>query len=113
FPNRIPASQLCTGTAAPSAYFRSPTLQNPQIHEFDLQYQLSLGRGTVFQASYLGARGRELPNFLNLNLDPTTKSNVNITISDSTGAGPIPSGTVLTIPTFTKFGNTALFGPSD
>ena len=112
FPNRIPASQLGTGTAAPSAYFRSPTLQNPQLHEFDLQYQLNLGRGTVFQASYLGALGRELPNFLNLNLDPATKANVNITVSDSTGAGPIPSGTVLTIPTFTKYGNTALFGPS-
>jgi hypothetical protein len=111
FPNIIPSASLTSSSAKPTAYFMSPNLQNPQIHEFDLQVQQNLGHGTVFQASYLGALGRELPNFLDVNLNSTTQ-NVNITIVDSTGKGPIASGTVITVPTFTSYGNTALLGPS-
>jgi hypothetical protein len=35
---------------------------------------------------------------------------VTITVSDSTGAGPIPNGTQFVVPTYTAYGNTALFG---
>lgn len=109
FPNIIPSSQLGSSSAKPTAYFRASNLQAPQIHEFDLQVQQNLGRGTIFQASYLGALGRELPNFLDVNLNPTTQ-NVNITVVDATGKGPIANGTVITVPTFTSYGNTALLG---
>jgi hypothetical protein len=111
FPNIIPSSQLGS-SASPSAYFRAKNLQNPQIQEFDLQAQQQLGHGTVFQASYLGALGRELPNFLDLNLDPTTEQNMSVTVVDTTGSSPIKNGTVMTVPTFTRYGNTALLGSS-
>ena len=111
FPNILQANQL-NSTAVPSGYYRAANLQAPQVHEFDLQIQQQLGRGTVMQVSYLGALGRELPNFLNVNLNPATEQNVNITIVDSTGKSPIPGGTVLSVPTFTSYGNTALLGPS-
>jgi outer membrane receptor protein involved in Fe transport len=111
FPNRLTINPLSTSTV-PSAYFRAANLQNPQVHEIDFQVQRELGRGTVVQGGYLGAFGRELPNFLDVNLDPATKQTVNISVVDPTGRGPIPNGTILRIPTFTRYGNMDLLGPS-
>src|ERR1700677_3951417 len=97
-------------SAVPSSYFLASNLQNPMVHEYDLQVQQQLGKGTVFQVSYLGALGRELPNFLDLNLDPTTVTPVTITVSDSTGKGPLPNGAKYVVPPYTKYGTSALFG---
>jgi hypothetical protein len=93
----------------PSSYFLAPNLQNPLVEEFDLQVQQQFGRGTVFSVSYMGALGRELPNFLDLNLNPTTTP-VTITISDPTGKGKLPNGATYVSPTYGSYGNTALFG---
>src|SRR6202012_5248750 len=75
--------------------------------------QQELGKGTVSQVSYLGALGRELPNFLDLNLDPTTIQNVTIQLVATGGnLGPAAkAGTSFVVPTYTKYGNTAVFGP--
>jgi hypothetical protein len=97
------------GAAKPNSYFLAPNLRNPQVQEFDLMVQHNLGRGTYIQASYLGALGRELPNWLDLNLNPTTV-NTPITVSDASGKGPLPNNTTYTVPTYTSYGNTALFG---
>jgi hypothetical protein len=105
FPNVLTTG----GAAKPASYFLAPYLRNPEVQEFDIMVQHSLGHGTYIQASYLGALGRELPNFLNLNLNPTT-TNKTFTISDTTGKGPLPNGTSYTVPTYTAYGNTALFG---
>ena len=109
FPN------ILTGGSAPtpSSYFLAKNLQNPMVHEYDLMVQQELGRGTVFQVSYLGALGRELPNFLDLNLDPTTVQNVTIKLVPTGGnLGPAAKlGTQFVVPTYTKYGNVALFGP--
>ena len=110
FPNTIPTSSL--NASLGSAYYLASNLQNPQVHEFDLQLQQTLGHGTVVQASYLGALGRELPNFLNVNLNPNTLTNVTISIVDTTGKSPIPNATQVVVPTFTSYGNPALLGPS-
>ncbi len=115
FPNIVPTNSsggpaIPGSTAAPGVYFLSNNLQNPQVHEFDLQVQQAFGRGTVFSVSYLGALGRELPNFIDLNLDPTTVTPVTITVSDTSGKGPLPNGAQYVVPTYTKYGNTALFG---
>ncbi len=112
FGNRFSAAQT-TSSAKPAGFFRAPNLQNPQVMEFDLQVQQEFGRGTFFQVSYLGALGRELPNFLNVNLNPASVTNVNVTFIDSTGKSPIPNGSVITVPTYTGiYGNTGLLGPS-
>ncbi len=49
-------------------------LQNPQVHEFDLAVEQSLGWNTVFSASYLGSLGRELAAAVDQNVLPATQS---------------------------------------
>lgn len=113
FPFKLSAAQL-NSTAKPTAYFRANNLQAPQIHEFDLIVQQEVGKGTVVQASYLGALGRELPNFLDVNLNPETKATVNIAVAPAAGTsnyGPLGNNTI-PVSTFTGYGNTALLGPS-
>ena len=109
FPN------LATTGAAPKpgAYYFAPNLQNPMVHEYDLIVQQQLGHSTVMSVSYLGALGRELPNFLDKNLDPTTVVNHTITtVAGSNGSyGPLGTARVFTVPAYTAYGNTALFGP--
>ena len=107
FPN-IVAGAGAAGT--PSSYFLASNLRNPDVQEYDLAVQHQMSHGTVVQLNYLGALGRELPNFLDLNLNPATVQNVTITVADSTGAGPLPNGSQYTVPTYTSYGNTGLFG---
>jgi outer membrane receptor protein involved in Fe transport len=107
FPNIFGGAGLA-GT--PSSYFLAPNLRNPEVQEFDLALQHQMSHGTAVQLSYLGGLGRELPNFLDLNLNPATVENVTITVADTAGTGPIPNGTQFVVPTFTGYGNTALFG---
>jgi hypothetical protein len=110
FDNILSSSQIGS-TAKPSAYFLANNLQNPQVHQYDLILQQEIGKGTVVSASYLGALGRELPNFLDVNLNPNT-TNQTITVADSTGKGPLANGTTITTPTFTSYGNVGLLGAS-
>jgi hypothetical protein len=78
----------------------------------DLQIQQAVGRGTFLSISYLGGLGRRLPNFLNLNLNPASVTTKTITIAgDANGHGPLgANGTTYTVPIYTNYGNTALFG---
>jgi outer membrane receptor protein involved in Fe transport len=101
----------------PSSYYLASNLQNPMVHEFDLLLQQELGKGTVFSLSYLGALGRELPNFLDLNLNPASLTTYTIKLATYTGTGGSlgPAATKLSqtsfqVPTYTSYGNTALFG---
>ncbi|WP_158793360.1 carboxypeptidase-like regulatory domain-containing protein [Granulicella sp. L60] len=106
FPNIVGS----TGAApTPSSYYLASNLQNPMVHEFDLQIQQDLGRNTVFQVYYMGALGRELPNFLDLNLNPVTTP-VTITAIDPSNKGPLRNGASFIVPTYSSYGNTALFG---
>jgi len=104
-------SVLSTGGAAkPASYFMASNMRNPAVQEYDLMVQHSIGKGTYLQASYLGALGRELPNYLNLNLNPATVTSKTFSIVDPTGKGPLPNGTSFTVPVYTSYGNTTLFG---
>jgi len=98
----------------PSSYFLASNLQNPMVHEFDLILQQQLGRGTVISFSYLGALGRELPNFLDLNLDPTSVVPVTISLAPGSNGSLGPAANLsasdLTVTTYTKYGNVARFG---
>jgi len=90
FPNPFAAG----AGSKPSSFFLAPNLQNPAVHEFDLQLQQQLGHGTVFQISYLGAMGRTLPNFLNVNLAPPE-----VTSYVQINGGPA-TGQLNAVPTF-------------
>lgn len=61
-------------------------LQNPYTEQFDLTVQQDLGKRNVLSVSYIGSLGRELPNFLNLNLDPTQTYNVTYTLAANAAA---------------------------
>ncbi len=107
-------SNIETGAGAaaakPSSNFLDSNLKSPEVQEFDLVLQQGIGHGTVISASYLGALGRRLPNFLDVNLDPV-ETPITVTISDASGKGPLgPSGTTYSVPQFTAYGNTGLFG---
>jgi hypothetical protein len=97
FPNPVAGG----GASKPSSFYLAPNLQNPQVDEFDLQLQQHLGKGTVMQVSYIGALGRELPNFLDVNLAPP-QDTTTITIGTPTtgSTGPLTPGTKFTVPTF-------------
>jgi hypothetical protein len=106
-----------TGTAAatPTSNFLAANLRSPEVQEYDLEFQQDVGRGTFFAMSYLGSLGRELPNFLDVNLNPTQTFD-NITVADnpncSTTCGPLgPNGTIIkNVGQYNGYGNTALFG---
>jgi hypothetical protein len=86
---------LAAGSGSkPSSFFLAPNLQNPQVHEIDMQVQQNLGKGNIFQVSYLGALGRELPNYLDVNLAPPE-----VTSYIQANGGPI-GGTLTAVPTF-------------
>ncbi|MDR3724331.1 MAG: TonB-dependent receptor [Terracidiphilus sp.] len=118
FPNIISTATIATCTAGtsscPSSYFMASNLKLPEVQEFDMQLQQGFGKGTVLSLSYLGGLGRRLPNFLNVNLNPTTVKNITITTAnDPNGKGPLgASGASYTIPIYTSYGNTALLGAS-
>jgi hypothetical protein len=61
FPNLIPSG----GGSGPTSYFFAQGFRNPEVHEFDAAVQQEIGRGTIFQLSYMGALSRELQNALN------------------------------------------------
>jgi hypothetical protein len=83
-----------TGTA--SAQFFAPNFQNPYAEQFDLAVQQNLGYSTVLSISYIGALGRELPNYINVNLDPTKTYTQTYTVAPAAGTtncGPTACGT--------------------
>jgi outer membrane receptor protein involved in Fe transport len=54
----------------PSIDFFAKRFQNPEVNEFDLSIQREVLPNTFISVDYIGALARELPNFLNLNLNP-------------------------------------------
>ena len=97
--------------ATPTSNFLAANLRSPEVQEYDLEIQQAIGKGTFFAVSYLGSQGRLLPNFLNVNLNPT-QTPINITVSDASNKGPLgTNGTVISnVGQYHSYGNTAMFG---
>ncbi len=93
FPQIIPAGSFPT----PGVDFFAKNFKNPEVEEFDLTIQQQVGHGTFVSVDYVGALSRELPNFLNLNLNPATKKTGSLTVTAGTGGacGPLACGTVI------------------
>jgi Carboxypeptidase regulatory-like domain len=92
---RLPNQILSGAGSPPSPEYLSSNLQNPYTEQFDFAVQQELPGGHVLSISYLGALGRELPNFLNLNLDPAATYTANYVVTGTGNCGPLPCGTVL------------------
>jgi hypothetical protein len=113
FPNRFSALQIASGSVKAAPYYRAPNLSNPQVQEYDLLMQQEVGRGTVVAVSYLGSQGRKLPNFLDVNLNPSTTESLTYAVlpaSGTTNYGPLGNTTVVVPKVYTSFGNTNLLG---
>ncbi len=80
-----------------AVYYFDKNFKLPEIHQADLTVEQELGWNTTMSVTWLAAFGRRLPNFVDTNL-PKATGTVSYTVVDSTGKGPVPSGTVIQLP---------------
>ncbi len=74
-------NQVAGSGAAPSSIFYfDKHFQNPYTEQVDMAVQQDMGKRNVLSVQYLGAFGRELPNYINTNLDPTQSYTATYTI---------------------------------
>ncbi len=108
FPQIIGAGNFPT----PGVDFFAANFKNPTMQEFDLNVQQSLGSNYFLTISYLGALGRDLPNFLNLNVNPAAKINTTLTVQPNGAAncGPIVCGTTVATSYYAKYNQCVLNG---
>ena len=96
------ATGAVSGTA--SAQFFSPNFQNPYTEQYDLALQQDLGLSNVLSINYIGALGRELTNYINVNLDPTKTYTSTYTVTPatagSTNCGPLACGSQYSVLTY-------------
>jgi hypothetical protein len=99
FPNVLPNSGLTL--AAATIYFFQRNFQTPKIVQYDFIFEREIARNTVASASFVGARGYDLPTFIDVNLAPTGATRTfNI-------HGGSADGQSLTLPLYSK-ANTSL-----
>jgi hypothetical protein len=98
-----------TGAAVgslPSAHFFQPNYQAPEILQGDLVLEQQVGQNTSVSFSLLASLGRELPNFVDTNVDNATIGQLTYTIDvpgPSLGkASPLPQGAKYTTPLYTS-----------
>jgi hypothetical protein len=81
-----------TLSIAPNAVFFDPRFQNPQVHQIELSLEQALPYKTTLTFTYMGSVGRELPNFIDTNIDLSGDrafKTITYTIDDATGKGPL------------------------
>ena len=94
FRNQVASAPTSSG-AGNISYF-AKNFQNPGTYQMDFAVQQDLGRNNVLSAQYLGALGRELPNYININLDPTRTYQVtyNVVPNSAGNCGPLNCGQI-------------------
>jgi hypothetical protein len=93
FPKIISPSTPPPASSGLSLVFFDPNFQAPLIHEADVTIERDLGWNTVLSISYLGSFGRDLPDFVDTNIDPTKASTITYAVN---GGGPLTSATYTT-----------------
>ena len=94
----LPRQPTTAISSVPDVQFIDSHFQNPYTEQFDFAVQQNLGWNTILSISYLGSLGRELPNSLNVNLNPANAYNVNFVIQPGSkgSCGPAACGTTFT-----------------
>jgi hypothetical protein len=102
FPAISPADPY-TATSGGNVAVFARHMQAPQIQQADLILERQVARNTVVSASYMLSLGRELPNYIDINLDPSSRRNVTYTFASDyyTGAHGPYYGHTLTVPVYT------------
>jgi len=96
FPKILATQPPPSGTLAIT--FFDPQFQAPAIHQADLTIERDLGWRTILSVSYLGSFGRNLPDFVDTNIDPASATPLTYTVN---GGGPL-SGTTYSTVKYTK-----------
>lgn len=80
-------------TSTPDVIYFDKRFQNPQIEQAEVSLEQSLGHKTSITLTYMGSFGRELPNFIDTNIDLTSLGLLNYTIDDPQHLGPLHGST--------------------
>lgn len=102
FPNTMVGDPYSAAAQGDVAVF-DQRMQTPQIHQMDLILERQVAHNTVLSVSGLLSLGRELPKYIDINLDPASRQNVMYTFGADyyTGEeGPF-NGHTLTVPVYT------------
>ena len=100
--------------ALPSAYYFSPKYQAPETMQGELTLEQKVGWKTIVSASFMSSQGRDLPNFIDTNIDNATVGQLNYTI-DIPGPplgknSPLSQGARYTTPLYTSVRPNYLYG---
>ncbi len=97
-PSALTSAPKLAANSAPGIQYIDKNFQNPNAHEYDLAVQQDLGKANVLSVSYVGSLGRQLPNFINVNLNPATTylSTVTVTAGADGTCGPLQCGSLTT-----------------
>lgn len=95
FPNTLPNTTSLT--SAGTIIFFQKNFQTPKILQYDFILEREIAKNTVASASFVGARGYDLPTFVDLNLALTGASKT------YTILGGAENGQTFTVPQFAKF----------
>ncbi len=74
---------------APAAVFFDPRFQNPQIHQYEVSLQQKITRDTTITASGLFSAGRELPDYIDTNIDLSSAQTLTYDVVDPLKQGPL------------------------
>jgi hypothetical protein len=98
----------------PSAYFFAPQYQAPQTLQGNFAIEQKIGWKTILTATYLMSQGRELPNFIDTNLDNATIGTVRYTVDIPGPAlgrpSPLRQGSMYVTPLYTALRPNRLYG---
>jgi hypothetical protein len=92
FPNALTTAPTVGANSAPAIQYFDKNFQSPNAHEFDLVVQQDLGKANVLSVSYVGSLGRQLPNFLNVNLNPAKTYQATVLVTGPNGVGDANCG---------------------
>ena len=82
------ASSIANGIKPAAVYF-DPHFQNPQVHEAEASIAQKLGPRGELSLSALASLGRELPNFVDTNIDLSAINTITYNLKDASGLGPL------------------------
>lgn len=107
FPKILSTQPPAAGTLAIT--FFDPHFQAPAVYQTDLTIERELPWKAAISVSYLGSFGRDLPDFVDTNIDPTSAVPLTYTVN---GGGPLAGTTYSTIK-YTKRRNAAFGAMTD
>ncbi len=78
-------------SVAPTAVYFDPHFQNPEIMQSELSLQQKVNRDTTVSVSGLFSGGRELPDYIDSNIDVSSAQTLTYSVVDPLHQGPLPA----------------------